>query len=178
MMVQITDFDQSNKVKIISGSNLARPNQCMVCGAITTEKKYIDLDIVVDDYGYIYICEDCGVNIAQALKCATPDQTIQLVDENNELNLKVEFLSDRINQLEGALDAISVDRLNYRNANSTSSDIPSSSISVSESDQDADRDDSDEGRTDSEPSESTKSSGPNDISNTPSKHDIAALLDL
>jgi len=177
-MVQITEFDQSNKVKIVSGSNLARPNQCMVCGAIATEKRYIDLDIVVDDYGYIYICEDCGVNIAQALKCATPDQTIQLVEENNELNLKVEFLSDRINQLEDALDAISVDRLNYRNANSTSSDVSSSSVSVSESDQDADGDDFNEGRTDSKSSKSTKSSGPNDAGDSPSKYDIAELLDL
>ena len=177
-MVEILPFDGSNKIKLISGVNMARPNQCMICGAISTEKSYIDVDIVVDDYGYIYVCEDCGINLAHALSCASPDQTALLLAENKELTTKVEILVDRISELEGALDALSIDRLNNRNVDSATYGVATASVHISESDQDVVVNDSKQGRTDPEPSKPTKSKRSYDTSDTTGEYDITALIDL
>lgn len=177
-MVEILPFDGSNKIKLISGVNMARPNQCMICGAISTEKNYIDLDIVVDDYGYIYICDDCGINIAQVLRCASPDQTQELLDENEKLNIKFSTLTNRISELEGALDALSIDRLNNRNVNSATYGVSTASVDVQESDQDVVVNDSKQRRTDSKSSQSTKSKRSYDTRDTTGEYDITALIDL
>lgn len=177
-MVEILPFDGANKIKLISGVNMARPNQCMICGAFSNEKNYVDVDIVVDDYGYIYICENCGVNIAQVLSCATPDQTEELVSENKELSTKVSILVDRISDLEGALDALSIDRLNNRNVDSATYGVTTASVHVSESDQDVVVNDSKQGRTDSKSSQPVKSKRSYDTSDTTGEYDITALIDL
>ena len=177
-MVEILPFDGSNKIKLISGVNMARPNQCMICGAITTEKSYIDVDIVVDDYGYIYICEDCGINLAHALSCASPDQTEELIDENKELSSKVAILVDRISELEGALDALSIDRLNNRNVDSATYGVATASVNVQESDQDVVVNDSKQGRTNSKSSQPVKSKRSYDARDTTGEYDITALIDL
>lgn len=50
----------------------SHPGKCVVCGA--TDRPVIDWNMDLDDFGTIYMCLECGAELARALGFVSPDE--------------------------------------------------------------------------------------------------------
>lgn len=48
------------------------PGKCVVCGA--TDRPVVDWNMDIEDYGTIYICLECGAELARSLGFVSPDE--------------------------------------------------------------------------------------------------------
>lgn len=51
---------------------VAHPGKCVVCGA--TDRPVIDWNMDIEDFGTVYVCLDCGAEMARALGFSSPDE--------------------------------------------------------------------------------------------------------
>lgn len=178
-MTEVIPFDPSNRIKVVSQSDMVAPAQCAICTNVSCDLGFIDTDLHIEWVGAIYFCGYCAINVAQAMGCATPNQTRQLITENSKLKEDyLEALSHN-SELEGALDALSLTRLSDRSAVIDGTNFSSIvSASATTSDVVPELKSEPEGRTDSESSEPVKVDGPDDLSNDADPNGINALIGL
>lgn len=51
---------------------VAHPGKCVVCGA--TDRPVLDWNMDIEDFGTVYVCLDCGSEMARALGFSSPDE--------------------------------------------------------------------------------------------------------
>ena len=96
----------SSKVQILEAPRLL-PGTCMLCGTSRTDdRQYIDIGKDIQFVGVIYFCTFCMTEIANALGCLMPEQTLALENELDaarqrilEFETKDRTLNDAINTL-------------------------------------------------------------------------------
>lgn len=71
----------TSKIRILEAPILA-PGTCMLCGASRNDdRQYIDMGKDIQFVGVIYFCTFCMTELANAIGCLMPEQTIALENE-------------------------------------------------------------------------------------------------
>lgn len=96
----------SSKVRILEAPVLA-PGTCMLCGASRNDDRgYIDMGKDIQFVGVIYFCTFCMTEVANAIGCLMPEQSLALENELDaarqrilEFETKDRTLNEAINSL-------------------------------------------------------------------------------
>lgn len=97
------ELNLSGKVLHIRAGDMLPPAQCLMCGvgSADVDKTFMSISRDLDEYGMIYFCLDCGVEIGLAAGCVTgkrfdeaQEELLRQTTKNIELEAVVERLGD------------------------------------------------------------------------------------
>ena len=101
-MVTLAENTANSRIQIHDVA-MASPGKCAVCGYAGGEagigRQFIDIGWNMEDYGAVYFCTDCILEVSNYLGYGSPDQTAKLLTENMAL-------SDRIVELENERNSL------------------------------------------------------------------------
>lgn len=97
----------SGRVQPVNGQYLAHPSACCMCGRApkSTEEPFLNLFVELDYFGALYLCTDCGSEIAEAMGYIPHERHQRLRDEYVISSDIVLQQFQKINYLKGLLDA-------------------------------------------------------------------------
>jgi hypothetical protein len=97
----------AGRVQSVNGQYLAHPSACCMCGRAPKhiEEPFLNLLVELDYFGALYMCTDCGSEIAEAMGYIPHDRHETLRNEYNILTAQVLDQFQKINYLKGLLNA-------------------------------------------------------------------------
>ena len=120
--------DPSGKVQLRRGGDLLMPARCIMCGvaAYDVDKKFLDIQVDVEDYGVVYFCVDCGEEIGRAVGCAPAKIHAKVVDANKVLEKENKNYESMLDRLGDGLERDILDYLSKRGISVPGIPIPDS----------------------------------------------------
>jgi hypothetical protein len=76
------EFGGPDRIVVVEKA-LVKPGKCIVCGASSDGRPFVDFNLYIEWYGAVYFCAFCFVNACNKLGYYNPDQFDDVTDKYN-----------------------------------------------------------------------------------------------
>jgi hypothetical protein len=97
----------SGRVQPILGQYLAHPSHCAMCTRTphTPEEYFLNLNVELDYFGFMYLCPDCAVEIGESVSSVPYERFQELEEHAAAMSVLIVENTNQIAYLKGLLDA-------------------------------------------------------------------------
>lgn len=95
----------SDRIRKIDAGNMMLPACCMICGSVSDENGYADLQLQIEWHGNLYLCSKCSFSIAEFWGAVRPEEHAELRQERDDLEVAMLKFRGQVEQFGVLRDA-------------------------------------------------------------------------